>query len=72
MAELIDLIKSSGVPAILLDEVENPELAQQIADETGVRVITDLHLESLTDGPPAATYIDMLKHNVTQIVNALR
>jgi ABC-type Zn uptake system ZnuABC Zn-binding protein ZnuA len=72
MAELIDQIKSSGSPAIFLDEVENPALAQQIADETGVKVIEDLHLESLTDGPPAETYIDMMKHNVTQIVNALK
>lgn len=71
MAELIEQIKSSGTPAIFLDEVENPALAQQIADETGVKVVADLHLESLTDGPPAATYIDMMKHNVTQIVNAL-
>lgn len=72
MAALIDQIKSSGAPAIFLDEVENPSLAQQIADETGVRVVEDLHLESLTDGPPAATYIDMMKHNVTQIVDALK
>ena len=72
MAELIDQIKSSGAPAIFLDASDNTTLAQQIADETGVRVVTDLHLESLTDGPPAATYIDMMKHNVTQIVNALK
>jgi len=72
MAELIEQIKSSGTPAIFLDEVENPALAQQIADETGVKIVADLHLESLTDRPPAATYIDMMKHNVTQIVNALR
>jgi zinc/manganese transport system substrate-binding protein len=55
-----------------LDEVENPALAQQIADEAGVSVVTDLHLESLTDGAPSATYMDMMKHNVTQIVNALK
>jgi ABC-type Zn uptake system ZnuABC Zn-binding protein ZnuA len=55
-----------------LDASDNPTLAQQIADETGVRVVTDLHLESLTDGAPAATYIDMMEHNVTQIVNALK
>jgi len=72
MAELIDLIKSSGAPAIFLDEVENPALAQQIADETGVKVVEDLHLESLTDGAPVVTYIDMVKYNVTQIVNALK
>jgi ABC-type Zn uptake system ZnuABC Zn-binding protein ZnuA len=72
LAELTDQIRSSGARAIFLDEVENPVLAQQIASETGVRVVTDLHLESLTDGAPAATYIDMMKHNVTQIANALR
>ena len=72
MASLIDQIKASSAPAIFLDKVENPALAQQIADETGVKVVEDLHLESLTDGPPAATYIDMMKHNVTQIVVALK
>lgn len=72
MAALIDEIKSSGAPAIFLDAGDNPVLAQQIADETGVRVGTDLHLESLTDGDPAATYLDMMKYNVTQIVNALK
>ncbi len=72
MATLIDQIKSSGAPAIFLDASDNTTLAQQIAAETDVRVITDLHLESLTDGAPAGTYIDMLKYNVTQIVNALK
>jgi ABC-type Zn uptake system ZnuABC Zn-binding protein ZnuA len=72
MADLIDQIQSSGAPAIFLDGSENQGLADQIADETGVRVVTDLHLESLTDGPPAATYIDMMKHNVMLIVEALK
>ncbi|MEO5888365.1 MAG: metal ABC transporter substrate-binding protein [Anaerolineales bacterium] len=72
MAELIDQMKASGASALFLDEVENPALAQQIADETGVKIVEDLHIESLTDGPPAATYVDMMKHNVTQIVEALK
>ncbi len=72
MAKLIDQIKSSGAPAIFLDEVENPTLAQQISEETGAKIVDDLHVESLTDGPPAGTYIDMMKYNVTRIVNALR
>lgn len=72
MAALIDLIKSSGAPAIFLGDVESTDLADQIASETGVKVVDGLHLESLTDGPPAGTYIDMMKHNVTQIINALK
>ncbi|HXD10849.1 MAG TPA: metal ABC transporter substrate-binding protein, partial [Anaerolineales bacterium] len=72
IAALIDQIRSSGAPAIFLDASDNSALAEQIAAETGVRVITDLHLESLTDGAPAATYLDMMKYNVTQIVKALK
>ena len=72
MAGLIDQIKASGAPAIFLDAGDSASLAQQIASETGVRVVTDLHLESLTDGAPAGTYTDMMKNNVTQIVDALR
>jgi len=72
MASLVDEIKASGAPAIFLDAGDNAGLAQQIADETGVRVVTDLHLESLTEGAPAANYLDMMKHNVTQIVDALK
>jgi ABC-type Zn uptake system ZnuABC Zn-binding protein ZnuA len=72
LADLIEQIKAQGVPAIFLEASDNPTLAQQIAAETGVQVVTDLHLESLTDGPPAATYIDMMRHNVTKVVAALQ
>jgi ABC-type Zn uptake system ZnuABC Zn-binding protein ZnuA len=72
MADLIEQIKLFEAPAIFLDASDNPALAEQIAAETGVKVITDLHLESLTDGGPAGTYIDMMKHNVIRIVEALQ
>jgi ABC-type Zn uptake system ZnuABC Zn-binding protein ZnuA len=72
LAALIDQIESSDATAIFLDASDNTSLAQQIASETGVKVVTDLHLESLTNGAPAPTYIDMMKYNVTQIVNALK
>ena len=72
LAEVIDQIKATGAPAIFLGEVENPALANQIAAETGVTVVDDLSLESLTNGPPAATYIDMMKYNVSRIVEALK
>ena len=72
MAELIDQIRQSEAPAIFLDASDNPNLAQQVAAETGVNVVTDLHLESLTEGAPAGTYIDLMKYNVTKIVDALK
>lgn len=72
MADLVDRIKLFEVPAIFLDASDNPTLAQQIASETGVKVVTGLHLESLTEGAPAGTYIDMMRYNVTKIVEALK
>lgn len=72
VAAAIEAIKSSGAPAIFLDEVENATLADQISAETGVEVVGGLHLESLTDGAPAGTYVDTVKYNVSLIVEALR
>jgi ABC-type Zn uptake system ZnuABC Zn-binding protein ZnuA len=72
MAALIDQIKATGAPAVFLDAAESPTLANQIASDAGVTVVTDLHFSSLTDGAPAETYIEMMTHNVTQIVEALK
>jgi manganese/iron transport system substrate-binding protein len=72
VAASIEAIKASGAPAIFLGEVENADLANQIASETGVKVVDSLYLETLTDGAPAATYIEMMKYNVTQIVEGLK
>jgi ABC-type Zn uptake system ZnuABC Zn-binding protein ZnuA len=72
MAGLIDEIKKLNAPAIFLDTADNDVLAKQIADETGVMIVADLHLESLTDGAPAPTYIKMMKHNVSKITEALK
>lgn len=72
IADLIEQIKLHEAPAIFLDASDNPELARQIAAETGIKVVADLHLESLTQGGPAGTYIGMMKDNVTKIVQALQ
>jgi len=72
IAAAVDAIQASGAPAIFLGDVESPTLARQIASETGVAVIDDLRLESLTEGAPAPTYIEMMKYNISLIVEALR
>ena len=43
-----------------------------LASDTGVRVITNLYNDSLSTGPEANSYVAMMKHDVTQIVNALK
>jgi len=73
MAALIDQIKASGASAIFLETGSNPQMAEQIAGETGARVITELytHSVSATDGP-APTYLELMRYNVSQIVEALK
>ncbi len=48
MASLIDTVKSNHAPAIFLDASENQNLANQIASESGAKVVTDLYVETLS------------------------
>lgn len=73
MAAVIQAIQAVQAPAIFLDVHERADLAQQIAAESGARVVTGLYVETLSDaGGPAPTYIEMMKHDVGLIVQALR
>jgi len=69
----IDCIKSTKAIAIFLEKGTNSQLTDQISKETGIKVVTDLYTHSITpkDGL-APTYIDMMKHNVDSIINALK
>ncbi len=73
LAALIDQIRSTGAPAIFLETGTNLQLADQIASETGVKVVSNLYTHSLSaPGGPASTYLDMMKYDVTAIVEALK
>ena len=65
MAGLIDRIRQNNVKAIFLETGANPQLAEQIAQETGIQVITNLYTHSITAANgEAPNYIAMMKHNV--------
>ena len=72
LAALVDRIRASGAPAVFLETGANPQLAEQIVQETGVRVVTGLFTHSVgaADGP-APTYIEMLRYDTRAIVGAL-
>lgn len=73
LAQLIDDIRSSGVSAIFLETGINPQLAEQISSETGVKIVTDLYSHTLTKSRGnAPTYIDMMKYNTRRIVENLK
>jgi len=73
LAQLSDAVKRAGVKAIFLETGANPQLANQLARDAGIKAVTSLYTHSITDAKgPAPTYIDMMKYNVKAIVDALK
>ena len=71
VAALETAILEAKVPAVFVGTTVNPTLAAQIAADTGARLVV-LYTGSLSDvNGPAATYIDLLRYDVLQIVAAL-
>jgi ABC-type Zn uptake system ZnuABC Zn-binding protein ZnuA len=72
IAALQDIIRDYGVPAIFTESTVNPKLAQQVATDTGARLVT-LYSGSLgKPGSGAETYLLLIRYDVTAIVNALQ
>jgi ABC-type Zn uptake system ZnuABC Zn-binding protein ZnuA len=72
MTALVDQIRRTGTRAIFLETGSNPQLANQLAQETNIKVISDLYTHSLTPPDGAApTYIAMMKWDTQKIVEAL-
>jgi ABC-type Zn uptake system ZnuABC Zn-binding protein ZnuA len=72
LAALTRRIKREEIPAVFAEAQFNPKAMEVLASDTGVRVITNLYNDTLSTGPEANTYIAMMKHDVTEIVNALK
>jgi ABC-type Zn uptake system ZnuABC Zn-binding protein ZnuA len=73
LAELVQHVKAAGVKAIFLETGTNAQLAQQLAQETGVKAVTELYTHSVTGAKgPAPTYLDMMRYNVKMIVDGLK
>jgi zinc/manganese transport system substrate-binding protein len=72
VARLIDQIRRQKVKAVFVESISNPRLIEQIARETGVKVGGTLYSDALSKpGGPAATYLDMMRHNARVIADAL-
>jgi len=72
MADLVRRIKQEQIPAVFAEADYNPKLLEVLAKDAGVKVVTDLYDDSLSEGPPADTYLHLMRHNVTTIVAALK
>ena len=72
MARIIAQIKKDRFPAVFLENVSDARLMDQIARETGAKIGGTLYSDSLSapEGP-AGTYIDMVRHNISELTKAL-
>jgi ABC-type Zn uptake system ZnuABC Zn-binding protein ZnuA len=72
LAMLAEAVRAAGVPAVFGETVTSNSLISQVAREAGVQVVATLYTDSLgPEGSGAATYIDMMRSNVTTMVTAL-
>jgi len=72
IAVLEDAIREVGVPAVFAESTVNTRLAQQVAQDTGVKLVP-LHTGSLGEpGSGAESYIQLIRYDVAAIVESLR
>ena len=72
VGRLIQQIRHEGIRAVFIENIGDPRLLKQIANETGATIGGTLYPGALS-GPdgPAPTYLDMMRHNAMTLAQAL-
>jgi zinc/manganese transport system substrate-binding protein len=66
IAALVRQIEREKVHAVFIENMTGPKMAQMLAHETGAVLGGTVYSDALSPpGGPAATYLDMLRHNTT-------
>ncbi|NTV66070.1 MAG: zinc ABC transporter solute-binding protein, partial [Oscillochloris sp.] len=72
IAALVESIRAAGVPAIFTENIVSPSLMEALSSEAGVTLAPTLYTDALGEpGSAGATYLEMMRYNVTTIVTAL-
>jgi ABC-type Zn uptake system ZnuABC Zn-binding protein ZnuA len=73
LAALVQRIKAEQVKAVFTEAQFSPKLARTIADEAGVKVVANLYTDTLGEaGSGINSYVDLLRYDMQEIVEALR
>jgi zinc/manganese transport system substrate-binding protein len=72
IGRLIEKIREEEIPAVFLENISDPRLLGRIRAESGAKMGGAIYSDALSgkDGP-AATYLDMMRHNAETITRAL-
>ena len=72
VAALIKQMRAENISAVFIENIADSRLLKQIADETGAKIGGTLYPGALSDPEgPAATYLDLMRHNATTLANSL-
>jgi len=73
VAQLIRQIQREKIKAVFLENMSNPKLLAQLSKDAGATVGASLYADALSGpGQPGATYLQMMRHNVTQLVAGMK
>lgn len=73
IAVLIGQIREHGISALFVETNADRRVMDQIARETGTRIGGELYSDTLSpEGGPAASYLEMMRHNAAAIAAALK
>jgi zinc/manganese transport system substrate-binding protein len=72
VGRIIKQIRREKIPAVFMESISDPRLLERIRLESGARIGGTLYSDSLSKASgPAATYLDMMRHNATTLAAAL-
>jgi manganese/iron transport system substrate-binding protein len=72
ISQLQEEIQKAGIPAIFVSNTANPKIAEQLAEDLGIKIVP-IYSGSLSQpNGEADTYQKYMQFDVTQIVNALK
>jgi len=72
VARIIQQIRREKITAVFVENVSDARLMERIAKETGAKIGERVYSDALSDeNGPAATYIDMMRHNIRAFSSAL-
>jgi zinc/manganese transport system substrate-binding protein len=72
VARLIEQIRTEKASALFVENISDRRLIEQIARETGLEVSGVLFSDALSKDGRAGTFIDMIRHNVRTLADAIR
>lgn len=69
VAQLIRQIQREKIRAVFVENMSNTQLLAQLSKDAGVTVGASLYADALsTADQPGATYLQMMRHNISQLV----